>query len=206
MIFINKILRTLQSIGTYTNCLRSSIGYDRTWIVVGTPIVRRGSFLTRLFQKNCRVLSIGKGFKCYNNNKSELGAPTPCIFNLLSPNSTIIIGDNVGLTATILNCRDSINIGNNVNIGSGCLIVDNDSHPLNPSLRRTAQGAEGVKSKAIVIQDDVFIGARSIILKGVTVGTASVIGAGSVITHDIPPYSIACGNPAVVVKKITENE
>lgn len=56
------------------------------------------------------------------------------------------------------------------------------------------------EEKSVVIEDDVWIGSRVTILPGVTVGTGSVIGASSVVTKDIPPYSIACGNPAKIVK------
>lgn len=56
----------------------------------------------------------------------------------------------------------------------------------------------------IVIGNDVFIGARSIILKGVTIGDAAIIGAGSVVTKDVPAGAIAAGNPAKIVRTVTE--
>lgn len=184
----------------------SGLGYNKSWIVVGMPIVRRGTFISRHIKKNNRTLTIGHGFCCYNNNKAELGATTPCIFNLLSTDCSIEIGNNVGITSTILNCRESITIGENVKIGSGCLIVDNDSHPIDAVQRRIAKGAEGICIKPVIIKNDVFIGARSIILKGVTIGEGSVIGAGSVVSHNIPPFTVACGNPAIVIKSLKKNE
>jgi acetyltransferase-like isoleucine patch superfamily enzyme len=56
------------------------------------------------------------------------------------------------------------------------------------------------QSKPIILEDDVWLGARVIVLKGVTIGQGAVIGAGSVVTRDIPPHSVAVGQPARVVK------
>ena len=92
----------------------------------------------------------------------------------------------------------NVTIGNNVLIGSGCLITDTDAHPIDWRERRLSNNTKAVAP--VVIGDDVFIGARSIILKGVHIGNRSVIGAGSVVTKDIPADSIAAGNPAVIVK------
>lgn len=90
-------------------------------------------------------------------------------------------------------------------IGSGCLITDTDSHPLNWNDRLRNDDSK-TKSKPIIIDDNVFIGARSIILKGVTIGSGSVIGAGSVVTQSIPPNVVACGNPAKIIKKLKTDD
>jgi len=111
--------------------------------------------------------------------------------------SEIVIGDDVGMSGCSITAVTSVKIGNRVLIGSGVLIVDNDAHPLSPAGRR--YGREGVGVAPVRIEDDVFIGARAIVLKGVTIGTGAVIGAGSVVTHDVPAYSIAAGNPAKVI-------
>lgn len=85
-------------------------------------------------------------------------------------------------------------------IGSGCLITTTDSHPIHWEARRL--NTEPPASAPVIIEDDVFIGARSIVLKGVTIGQGAVIGAGSVVTKSIPPRVIAAGNPAKVIKTI----
>lgn len=203
MNLIRILIKLKQKIVTIINCYNSGLGYNKTWLIEGRPIVRKG----HLFSKNNnRQLIIGKKFTCYNNNKAELGSTVPCIFNLISNNCKIQIGNNVGVSSTVFNCRESILIGDNVKIGAGCLIMDNDSHPMNPYIRRTAKGAEGIITKPVIIEDDVFIGARSIILKGVSIGKCSIIGAGSVITKNIPPYSIVCGNPGKIIKSINYEE
>ena len=105
---------------------------------------------------------------------------------------------------------NSITIGDYVNIGADCMILDTDCHSLNWSKRgkrggRDEQGRSidhlNTKTASVVIEDDVMIGARSIILKGVTIGARSVIGAGSVVSKSIPPDCIAAGNPCRVIRK-----
>ena len=100
---------------------------------------------------------------------------------------------------------EAITIGNNVMIGSGCLIADNDAHPMDVEKRQVPNYYDYVVSSPVVIDDDVLIGARSIILKGVHIGQGAVVGAGSVVTKDVPPFTIVAGNPAKVVKELREN-
>jgi len=107
-----------------------------------------------------------------------------------------MIGNNVGISGCTISASVSITIGNHVLVGSGAIITDGDAHPVDPDERRT--GMTGVRAP-VVVEDDVFIGARSIILKGVTIGRGSVIGAGAVVARDVPPYSVAVGNPARIV-------
>jgi acetyltransferase-like isoleucine patch superfamily enzyme len=113
----------------------------------------------------------------------------------------LVIGDHIGMSGCSIAASERIEIGNYVLIGSVCLITDSDAHAIDPVDRR-CNGA--YQTDAIVIEDDVFIGARSIILKGVRIGHGSIIGAGSVVTHDIPPMVIAGGNPAQVIRAIKE--
>lgn len=95
--------------------------------------------------------------------------------------------------------HDTVAIGDNVKIGACVLITDTDAHPMDYMAHRTSN--EGTKSAPIVIEDDVWMGTHSIILKGVTIGARSIIGAGSVVTKNIPPNCVAGGNPCRVIKK-----
>ena len=117
-----------------------------------------------------------------------------------SSDAQIRIGDNVGMSSTRIWIHDSLTIGHNVKIGGGVLLIDTDCHPIDYLVRRTSN--EGTCSAPIVIEDDVWIGAQSIILKGVTIGARSIIGAGSVVTKNIPSDCIAAGNPCKVIKRL----
>lgn len=177
----------------------SGLGYKIGWKIYGLPIVRR----KRLFwNRSMGTIEIGRNFCCISSNNAELGAPNPCVFNALSKTSIIRIGDDVGISASVLNCRSSILIGNYVKIGSGCLVTDNDSHHSDPVLRRMSNNSCDLKASEIIIEEDVFIGARSIILKGVHIGRGAIVGAGSVVTKDVEQYTVVGGNPAKFIKKI----
>ena len=126
------------------------------------------------------------------------------------PNSIIEIGHHVGMSSPCLWAKERITIGNYVNIGGDCIIMDSDAHNLDWRVRDSGEMFAPVvsmdnhtaKCAPIVIKDHVLIGAKSIILKGVTIGEVSVIGAGSVVVKDIPANCIAAGNPCKVIKRM----
>lgn len=122
------------------------------------------------------------------------------VFYTENENSKIHIGNNVGMSSTRMWIHDNLTIGNNVKIGACVLLIDTDTHPIDYHVRRTS--GLGTKSSPIFIDDDVWIGAHTIVLKGVTIGARSIIGAGSVVTKSIPADCIAAGNPCTVIKKI----
>lgn len=123
--------------------------------------------------------------------------------------SVIEIGDHVGMSSPCLWAKERITIGNFVNIGGDCIIMDSDAHNLDWRIRdslkmvapKVSLDNHTAKCAPIVIEDHVLIGAKSIILKGVTIGEGSVIGAGSVVVKDVPANCIAAGNPCKVIKK-----
>ena len=118
----------------------------------------------------------------------------------LENGASLKIGNNVGMSSTRMWIHDSIKIGNHVKIGGCVLMTDTDAHPIDFMARRSSN--EGTKSAPIVIEDDVWIGAHSIILKGVTIGARSIIGAGSVVTKSMPADCVAAGNPCRVIKDL----
>lgn len=128
----------------------------------------------------------------------------------------IRIANNVFIASSaILDCAVSINIGEDVLIAYGVMVVDSDNHSISYSIRKKdlanwkmdgSHDWNTTVSKPVVIGRGVWIGAKSIILKGVTVGEGSVVGAGSVVTRDVPPYTIVAGNPARIIREIPLNE
>ncbi len=146
---------------------------------------------------------IGDNFTMNNGLRfNPIGYPQPCML-VVTKGATLTIGENVGISQTSLICHNSITIGNNVKIGGGVKIYDTDFHSLDPEVRKNHSLDMKTKKVApVVIQDNVFIGAGSIVLKGVTIGENSVVGAGSVVTKSIPANEIWGGNPAKFIKKV----
>lgn len=92
-----------------------------------------------------------------------------------------------------------ITVGSRTLIGPNCSFYSG-SHPLDPAIRNGINGPEG--GAPITIGDDCWFGGNAIVLPGVTIGRGATIGAGSVVTRDIPPFTLAVGNPARVIRKI----
>lgn len=121
----------------------------------------------------------------------------------LEENASLKIGNNVGLSSVCLWVHESVIIGDNVNVGADTIIMDSDAHSLNYIDRQNVDIDSAQKiNKEIIIGNDVLIGTRAIILKGVTIGDRSVVGSGSIVTRNVPPDSIVGGNPVRVIKKL----
>ena len=116
-----------------------------------------------------------------------------------SKEAKIIVGDNCGMSGVVIGAQQSITIGNHAVIGANVLITDFDWHAIDAEARNRGESS---KSKPVYIHDNVFIGTAATILKGVTIGQNTVIGAHSVVTSDIPANVIAAGNPCTVVSKL----
>ncbi len=134
----------------------------------------------------------------WRSNRVGLSGPT-----LLHTweNGRIEIGDYTGASSVVISSRSGVKIGKHGNIGGNVRIFDHDFHALDPEVRRSPRGCDDCATRPISIGDDVFIGAQSIILKGVNIGDRAIIGAGSVVTKDVPADCIAAGNPAIIVKR-----
>lgn len=127
----------------------------------------------------------------------------------IASGAKISIGDNSGISSSCLWAKEKITIGDYVNIGGDCIIMDTDAHNLDWRIRGgfirdknnvVIEDGASAKSAPVTIEDHAFIGTHSIILKGVTIGAHSIIAAGSVVTKSIPPDCIAGGNPCKVIK------
>lgn len=113
------------------------------------------------------------------------------------------IGNRCALSNTTIVCRQRIDILDETYIGGGCRIYDNDFHQLDPQERLTNEGV--VASAAIRIGPRAFLGAHCIVLKGVTIGEGAVIGAGSVVTHNVAPFEIWAGVPARKIRGLARH-
>ena len=128
-------------------------------------------------------------------------------------NASISIGKRVFITGSVI-AAQNIEIGDDVLISWGTTIVDHNSHSISFSHRENdavdwmagKKDWTHVKIAPVKISSKVWIGFNAIILKGVTIGEGAVIGAGSVVTKDVPAWTIVAGNPARVIREIPENE
>ena len=119
-----------------------------------------------------------------------------CINNAVGD---VVIGDKtrIGLHCTIIG---PVTIGNNVNLAQG-IVVTALNHNFTDCTKRTDE--QGISTKEVTIGNDVWIGANATILPGVTIGQHSVVAAGSVVTKDVPDYTVVGGVPARVMKRLT---
>lgn len=126
----------------------------------------------------------------------------PARLRTFGPQAVISIGPGCELSGTSIAVRStSVTLGRQVLLGPNCVITDADFHaPWPPESRATAPGTE--RDRPVQIDDYVWIGMNCQILKGVNIGRGAIIGAGSVVTRDIPPHCLAAGNPARVIRSL----
>lgn len=145
------------------------------------------------------VITIGKD--CIFNSLPSwnlIGIQRRCIVATLTSSANIIIGNNCGFSGVTIGAFDSITIGDECIVGANVTVTDSDWHCLDCNMRHTG----AVKTAPVTIEDNVFIGANTMILKGVRIGKNSIIGAGSIVSKDIPANCMAAGNPCKVIKQI----
>jgi len=163
-------------------------------------------------------------FRIGKENRTYVTIGERCIVNATftfeSLTGEVLIGDNVHLGGVHFICKTKISIGNDVTMAWGITIYDHNSHSIYWEDRkndnrqcyddyRNYKGNNivnkdwsNVVSKPVVIESKVWIGFDVTILKGVTIGEGAVIGAKSVVTKDVPAWTVVAGNPAIVVKSL----
>jgi len=130
--------------------------------------------------------------------------------------SEIRIGNNVFIGSnTIIDCATRVQIDDDALVSYDCLLMDSNNHSNDASVRKNdlpdvkygrAYNWDAIPSRPIRICRGAWIGARSIILKGVTVGEGAIVGAGSVVTKDVEPFTMVGGNPARVLRRLERGE
>jgi acetyltransferase-like isoleucine patch superfamily enzyme len=172
------------------------IAWGNGWRFYGLPVLQKHRRSTMRFGPGLQLRSFGRS--------NPLGINHPVFLATLQENACLEIGENFAMSGGSICVAQHVKIGNRVALGANTTIADTDFHPLDLALRR--QSPQQGNAGAVIIEDDVFVGMNSVILKGVTIGRGSVIGAGSVVAKDIPPGVIAAGNPARVIREISPNE
>jgi acetyltransferase-like isoleucine patch superfamily enzyme len=192
------------------------IGRRRLWAECTTGYARlyfraAGARVGRHFRSNgmpelelslSGSLMIGDGFHLQNGQSYNMIGRQQRCYLVIGKKADLRIGNNVGISGSAIVCHRQIEIGDNTRIGMNCVIYDTDFHDLDHRKRIVLpEDFSGVARKPVIIHANVFIGAHSTILKGVTIGESAIVGAGSVVTKDIPAGEIWGGNPARFIAK-----
>ena len=160
----------------------------------GLPIINISRTGYLKIGDNCKINS--------STNSNPIGRNTPSML-IVRDGAQLIIGNNVGMSGSTIICHKEVNIGNNVKIGGNVCVYDTDFHSLKSKERAiTEEDKSKTKSKKVILENNVFIGAHSTILKGVTIGENSIVGACSLVSKDVPANEIWGGNPATFIRKL----
>ena len=172
-------------------------------VVIGENVKIYG----KIFISNSGLLEIGDSCTITSGrNFNIIGGDLRCNM-IVTKDAVLKIGKNVGISNSTIVCTKQIIIAEDVLIGGGCKIYDTDFHSLdyinrmNPFKSSTPDAQ--IKQSPVIIKKGAFIGGHSIILKGVEIGEYAVVGAGSVVTKNIPDNEVWGGNPAKFIKKIS---
>ena len=194
--FYNGCWLAKRKISRYYYNIRNRMRLNATHVNYSKEIEMNGKIII----SNCGEISIGKNVIINSGNyPNPVGTSLTRIYTQNS-NSKINIGNNVGMSSTLLFADNEIRIDDDVLIGAETMIFDTDFHGLlyiGNSKRNNVEDG-----KPVHIKQGAFIGTKTVILKGVEVGEGAVIGAGSVVTKDIPVYEIWAGNPAAFIRKV----
>lgn len=188
----NEIERLLLIPLAWLSLVGAGVTIGSGWRLYGLPIIQKHRHSTLIIGQNCNLRS--------TRRSNPLAPHHPCVLSTRRPDATLTIGDDFGMTGGVIVCEEKITIGQRVTIGANSTITDTDFHPIDPVWRY--QYPADAKTAPVIIEDDVFIGMQVLILKGVTIGKNSMIGAGSVVTKSIPAGVIAAGNPARIIREL----
>lgn len=153
-----------------------------------------------VFIRNAGYMSFGDNV-VFNSHRiaDPIGGDTKTLL-VCGGGARLVLHDGVSISNTCIFASNSIEIGSQTCIGGGSKIYDNDFHSTDASKR--LNGNIDVPTKPVLLGKRVFVGGHCIILKGVTIGDEAVIGAGSVVTKDVPAGEIWAGNPAKFIRKL----
>lgn len=172
------------------------VDYGRGLVIHSAPFVHRSKGAAILLGNDVTILNT------IEENPAGIAHRTTLCAS--RPGAKLLIGNNVGISGGILVAWQQIEVGDFVNIGAGAAIYDTDFHPLDPQLR--FRGPQGTLVAPVCIAPYAWLGARSMVLKGVTIGEAAVVAAGAVVTRDVPPWTVVAGVPARVVATIKKGD
>lgn len=180
----------------FIGLIRLSIDFLYTRIMVSSARIIRRPFYVR-----------GWGYINWGCNLTTGVGLRLDVFDKINDNPVVIFGNNCQLNDYVhIAVMEKIIFGDNVLIASKVFITDHNHGDFqnNPEMHKFPANRK-IVSSPVFIESNVWLGEGVFVLPGVTIGESSVIGAGSVVTNDIPPFSLAVGSPAKVIKKYNKN-
>ena len=187
-----KGIRLFEEMFLYYISKKEAIYFNGKVRFKGIPLIDIDKDAKLIVGDNVTLTSRNKGYHLNMHSPVKLMADRK--------DAVISIGDNTRIHGTCIHAYQSIVIGKNCLIAGNCQIIDGNGHDLSFQNVENRINTNGY-SEPIVIDDNVWIGANSIILPGVKIGYGSIVSANSVVNKDIPSMVIAGGNSAVVIKK-----
>lgn len=161
---------------------------------LGSPIVSLAA--------GSRVTLGERASLCSVSRYTALGVNHPVILRTLKPGAVIKIGADTGISGASICAASSVSIGQQCLFGANVVITDTDFHSLKAENRRYNNRIDDIAVAPVCIEDNVFLGTGVIVLKGVTIGKNSVVGAGTIVARDVPPDSIVAGISTRILSKI----
>ncbi len=171
--------------------LRAGVEVSPRAQTMGLPIVARC--------EGSRIVIGDDVVLCSQSRWTALGVSHPVVLRTLRPGAFLSIGRGTGISGGSICAAVSVRIGERCLIGADVVIADTDFHSIDPAQREA--GWPAIACAPVEIGDEVFIGTRATLLKGVRIGNGAVIGAGAVVTRSVPAGAIAAGNPATILAR-----
>lgn len=173
---------------------RSGIEFGAEVSLIGRPILERAT--------SSRIAIGAHSLLISRPESTALGVSRPVILRTLLPGAELLIGLDVGMSGTTVCAAHSVTIGDRVMLGADVMVTDTDFHEVDAVPRRHLAVPDPRPEDRVVIDNDVFVGARAIVLRGSTIGAGTVIGAGSIVAGEIPPGVVAAGSPCRVIRPL----
>lgn len=181
-----------------------STGFSRMWLrMKGVSLGKNADFfgVPHVFRMPASEIKMGNNLTFRSSFISNhVGLNRRCLISTEREGAQILIKDGAAFSGVVIAAAEYIEIGKNFLGGANSLITDFDWHYVDPSRRRET----GSKASPVIIEDNVWLGLNTVVLKGVRIGKNSVIAANSVVVKDIPADVIAGGNPCKVIKPLTD--
>jgi acetyltransferase-like isoleucine patch superfamily enzyme len=204
MFFYRALRKIYRIINIFISTLHAKFVLSLFRAKYGSNLISRGLAIIDI--NPTAIVEVGSDFVMNNGDSfNAIGRQQKCIL-LAGVNSSLTIGNNVKISSTAIIAFHKITIKDNVMIGGNTVIYDCDFHSMNPNDRAEKEfdWSKNIiaTSRPVLIEKNVFIGAHSTILKGVTIGENSVIAACSVVTKNVGAGEVWGGNPARLLKKV----